>query len=102
MAKTFGKVNLKEFETSRLQDACADAFNNIFLNPMLFGSMVSFDLKAGVDNFVPHKLGYKFQYWILTRKSAAADIYESSASYDDKLFLGLRTSSDVSVSIWVA
>ena len=102
MAKVFSKINLKEYESSRLQDACADAFGTIFLNPLLTGSMVTADLKAGKDNFIPHKLSLQFQYYFVTRKSAAADIYEvDPKTYDNKLFLGLRTSADVSVSLWV-
>lgn len=103
MARQFSKINLKEYESSRLQDAVAEALGDIQNRDIVYGQMIkSVALKAGQDNFIAHKLGVNFQFFLVTRKSAAADIYEvDPTTYNNKLFLGLRTSADVTISLWV-
>lgn len=93
---------MKEYETSRLQDACAAAFADIQSRDVIYGvKRNSIVLKAGQDNIIEHKLGYEWSYWILMRKSGAGDIYEASSTYDKTKFIGLRTSADVTISLWV-
>jgi hypothetical protein len=99
----FSKINLKEYETSRLQDACSAVFADLQSRDIIYGQRLEdIELVAGQDNFIPHKLASQFQFFIVTRKSAAADIYEvDSTTYDTTKFLGLVTSADVTISLWV-
>jgi hypothetical protein len=103
LARSFSKINLKEYESSRLQDAVAEAFGDIQNRDIVYGQMIkSVALKAGQNNMVPHKLATQFQYFFVTRKSGLADIYEvDPTTYDTKLFLGLRTTANVTISLWV-
>lgn len=56
---------------------------------------------SGVEKLVPHKLGRKYQGYIIIEMDNSATIYTGSSSFDKTKFLNLQASALVNVSIWV-
>jgi|TARA_A100001391_G_scaffold177254_2_gene140954 hypothetical protein len=65
------------------------------------------DLTTGADNLVEHKLGREPLGWIVVRKFAAVDIYESltdssGSSYDRKKFINYQVGTNMTnVHFWI-
>ena len=57
-------------------------------------------LTSGTATTVPHKLGRKYTGWIVVRKNANADVWES-ASLSPSLYINLNTSANVEVDLLV-
>lgn len=59
-------------------------------------------LDTTVSTFVSHKLGKKYQGYVIVEKDANAVIYTDTATEFDKTkFLKLKTSANTTVTIWV-
>ena len=61
------------------------------------------DLTHSVDNLIEHKLGREPLGWVVVRKFAGIDIYESltdsnGSSYDRKKFINFQVSGTTSMS----
>lgn len=50
---------------------------------------------------VQHKLGRRIRGWIIIKQNADAVIYDDSANYDNKTFIKLKATANVTVSLWV-
>ena len=93
----FKKVYQGTQESQRLQDNIESALAPILRNPLLDGILLQANLVSG-NNAIEHKLNRKIRGYIIVKKSANANIYDSS---DDEQFLNLNSSAAVTVSLWV-
>jgi hypothetical protein len=93
-------VQLKDKDVQQMQEAVVNKINQITSFDPLSGIILKDQTLASGNNDVPHKLKRKCQGWIITKKDAAADIYQSESS-DDTKFLRLVSSGAVTVDIWV-
>lgn len=95
-------VNLRKFlssnsEVTTLQSNVDDAIRNIASNTLLNGVIISVSLASG-SNQIAHSLGKVPQgYWVI-RKSAAADIYDTSITLN---ILTLNSSAACDVKLLV-
>lgn len=93
---------VEDRETQRFLDQLLAGLNQLNELRILQGQLVEgIDLVSG-DNDVEHKLGRALVGWIITRKSAAVDIYDKQ---DDNNAPGqnliLNASGAVTVDLWV-
>lgn len=101
LLKPFFKTAIDSFEdVERLQDTIENVFNGITNSPILSGQLVeSVDLDTTAIR-VEHKLGRAALGYIIVRQNADATVYEETDTRPD-LFLKLKSSSPVKVSLWV-
>ena len=95
----FRKINTKDKDLMRLQDAVADTFSAIVRNPFLNGNFVDVSLTTAVTQ-VPHGLGRKVEGWFVTRKNAQSDVWEPSQSETPTKTLQLQASATVTVTVF--
>jgi len=74
---TFPLVQTEDRNINQLQRNIANALNPVLANPTVSGTIIeNVELAVG-SNIVDHKLGRKLQGWVIVRKRAAADIYDT-------------------------
>jgi hypothetical protein len=99
--RTYTSVNVSDYDLSRVQDSVAATLNDITLRPLLDGFLLTnITLTTGVDNQINHKLGRTLQMWSVVRKNANANVWEVASA--TSTILTLRTSANVTISLWVA
>jgi hypothetical protein len=104
MAKGTGFRQFKsdEREIVQLQQNIESALTQLQTAPMLDGILLeALELTSG-DNTITHKLGRKVRGYIVTRKSAAVDLYDK-ISTDTNLSkdFTLNSSGVATISLWV-
>lgn len=85
-------------DLSRVQDRVADALTQVLVNPLLNGEFVTVSFDTGLTQTVNHKLSRKPLGWIITDKTATADIYRSDW---DSRTLTLVSSSNTIVTLYI-
>jgi hypothetical protein len=94
------KLRTPDATLNRIQDNIGDVLKAL-QNPILDGVRVTANLVTG-DNSIPHKLGRKYQGYLVTGQTAAALIYaQAGASANSDKFLTLNASAPCSVVLWV-
>ena len=95
-------------EFGNLQDNIEQSVNPILNAQIINGIYLKeIDLTASVDNLIEHKLGREPLGWIVVRKFAAVDIYESLTdsngnNYDRKRFINFQVGTTMSdVYFWI-
>ena len=83
-------------ELNTVQDAVEQVINPLADSQIIDGNYIKeIDLTVSVDNLVEHKLGREPLGWIVVRKFADANIWESltagGVSYDRKKFINFQT-----------
>jgi hypothetical protein len=105
MINPFKKMYTADTELQKIQDYIYGAFQELYKNsPILSGNVLAdVDLIAGgLDNTLEHGLQRNINGWIVLRKSAAADIYESgSINKDSKKWLILKSSANCRVTLYI-
>lgn len=100
--KAYGRVNVKDYELSRVQDAIENVITPILELPILDGVLLEgISLIAGQDNNIEHKLGRAFRLWSVMRLGANSVVYEGTQSLQNK-FINLRCSTNCTITLWVA
>ena len=97
----FSLVQTTDRNTNQLQSNIAQALNPLLNNALLQGSIIKgVSLSVG-SNSVNHGLNRKLQGWIIIRKRASSDIYDTqdSNSSPDKT-LQLTASVAVTVDLY--
>ena len=98
----------REFNT--LQDNIEQSINPVLDSRIVDGVYLKeIDLTHSVDNLIEHKLGREPLGWVVVRKFAAIDIFESLTdssgnSYDRKKFINFQipgTTSMSDVYFWI-
>lgn len=100
--KVMKRVEVPE-NVAKLQDNLTEAIKNYEISKILDGNLVTgLVLKSGVVNKVKHKLGRPVLGYIVVRKNAQSDIWDSQDSNKFKeLTLNLHCSSNATVDLWV-
>lgn len=103
-AKPFYDVHVDENDVAgsvkRLSDSIRRAFEGLTKSPIVSGSLITdIDLSTTAIR-VEHKLGRKPLGYIVVRQNANAVVYEQDEERQD-LFLNLRSSATVRVSLWI-
>lgn len=95
----FNRLNLKEFETSRLQDNVAQALVPVLSNPLLNGRLIEgVFLSTSAATPVEHKLGRRALGYIVVAKNASATVYNGDINDN---YIQIITDVNCTVSLWV-
>ncbi len=113
----FKKINVKDLDLNRVQDAVAFALNTIASIPLLDGRPVETETNAAKHELVivlgttpkniAHKLGRAYRGWFIVDKNANADVWVDPAvagvdpNPDVTKFVRLDASATVTVKLWV-
>tara|TARA_R110002126_G_scaffold197951_1_gene345654 strand:- start:172 stop:486 length:315 start_codon:yes stop_codon:yes gene_type:complete len=102
VVKKFTRINTEDYELSVIQNNTAATLNLLTTNPFAGGHLLEGVVLINGDTNVDHKLGRKPIGWIITRQSAAADIYDKqdTNNLSDRT-LTLNSSAIATVSIYV-
>lgn len=85
-----------------MQTSWASSLNPLLKNAVLQGVLLKDVSLASGANVVNHKLGRKLQGWVLVRKRAAGDIYDTQdTNSTPALTLNLNSSAAIVVDLYV-
>lgn len=97
----FKKINVKDYELSRVQDNVDDSFRRIEQDTFNSGNFISANIGTS-DTIILHKLKRKPVGYIVVDKDAAADVYTSSTTNNlPELQLILKASASVNAKIYI-
>lgn len=97
----FKRVRSSNQEIADLSDSVGDFADQVVRIPYLNGVILKdVSLTTGVDNLIGHTLNRAYQGWILTAKSANANVWQEESDLPDRL-LNLRSSANVTISLLV-
>ena len=106
--RCFNKVfKPQDQEFNRLQDSIEQAVNPIIDSRIVDGVYIKEVDLSTADTFVEHKLGREPLGFIVVRKFAAGDVFESLTdssgdNYDRKKFINIKASTSLSnVYLWI-
>ena len=106
--RRFNKVfKPQDQEFNRLQDSIEQAVNPIIASRIVDGVYIKEVDLSTADTFVEHKLGREPLGFIVVRKFAAGDVFESLTdssgdNYDRKKFINIKASTSLSnVYLWI-
>ncbi len=87
----------------KLQDELETTFRLLEQKDFISGVFSrSVALASGTDNYIDHGLGRRFQGYVITRKDAAGDVYESNTTNSrPELQLILKTSAACVVNLYI-
>jgi len=94
-------------ELNTVQDSIEQVINPLADSQIIDGNYIKeIDLTTSADNLVEHKLGREPLGWIVVRKFADANIWESltagGVSYDRKKFINFQTDTTTTdVYFWI-
>lgn len=97
--KDFKKVS-GPAELNRLQEKLQEFFAPIIACPIIDGNLLTNVSLSSTETKVEHKLAREPQGYIITRKNANQDVWESSKALPTR-HLSLTATGDVVVDIWV-
>lgn len=100
VVSAFKRLKSSTPELDRVQDNIQQYTTQLDTNPLLGGVLIKDVALSTTEVKVEHKLGREPQGWLIVKKNAAQDIYESS-SFLPKRYLSLTAAGTVTASIWV-
>lgn len=95
-----------DLRISKMQDGLIRAVDALQRSAIVDGTLLADIalLGAGATTDVPHKLGRPAIRWLLVSQSAQADVWDDTVNLSAdlrKLFIRLKASAAVTVSLWV-
>jgi hypothetical protein len=102
--KSFKRLEFKDKDVALLQQNCYLVFNEINHKEIIDGIVVrNVSIPTGSVVKVDHKLGRAPEGWIVIRKRANADVWDTQdANLSNKsIHLYLNSSADVVVDLWI-
>ena len=100
MISGFKTIRTKNSELDRVQSNVQLFSNELTTNPLLDGVLLKDIDLTTTETLVNHTLGRLPQGWIIIKKDAAQDVYESGTTLQQR-FLSLTAGGAVTVSLWV-
>lgn len=99
----FKTIGLLEPSVSRFQEHVSESFGNVEDKDIIDGRLIaSYNLITGVANMVPHGLQRTLLGYIVVRQSVDCRIWDDELTNTmGETFVNLRTSANVTVSLWV-
>jgi hypothetical protein len=88
-------------DNSLFQRNVQAAFNEVDNIPILNGCLIENVSLTTTATKISHKLSRPYRGFIVVRKNANVDVWETTDSVDNSLFLPLDASGTVTVSLWV-
>lgn len=98
--KSFKRVHTPNELLNRVQDNMSLFADALVKIPLLDGILIKDVVLGTTEVRINHTLGREPQGWIIVKKNAAADIYESSSTLTDR-YLSLTATATVTASIWI-
>lgn len=100
--RDYKKINSPDEILNRVQDEVSNAISQLLRTELLDGRLIQNVVLTAGENSVEHKLDRAPIGWVVTRKRANSEVWDSQ---DDNTrpnrFLTLNASADVTVDIWV-
>jgi len=96
----FKSLSTKDKVLDRVQNNIEIFSDSVIKNPLLDGMLLEDIALTTTETQVNHKLGRVPNGWIIVKKNAAQDVYESGTTLTDR-FLSLTAAGTVTVSLWV-
>lgn len=100
--RDFRKVNSEDEILNRVQDNIEENISNIIRTEILDGRLITgIKLLPGVTNSIAHKLSREVRGYFIVLKDSDSSVWdEHSTNTNKKLFLNLRCSAEVTISLW--
>lgn len=98
--KNFNQIHTNNADLNRVQDNIVLFTTPITNISILDGALVEDVSLSTSETKVNHTLQRKPIGWIIVKKDAAQDVYESGSTNQDR-FLSLTATGTVTVSLWV-
>lgn len=100
--RNYSRLNVKDYDLSKVQDAIENYVTQLYGNPILDGSaLYDISLDSSKTNLVPHKLGRKWSFWFLINKNANSEVWVDESASNQDLYLALKSSANVKISLFV-
>lgn len=100
--KSFRKVVGQNRELNQVQSNVEQAVAEVIKNPLLNGRLIEDVALTTTASKIEHKLGRTPRGYLIVKRSANAQVYDSLASEGSPdLFLPLTASANVTVSLWI-
>ncbi len=96
----FQKIKSPTTDLNKVQTNIALFSESLVNIPFLDGVLLEDLVLTTAEQKISHKLGRAYRGWILVRKNAAQDLYESSVTFPNQ-FISLTATGTVTVSLWV-
>jgi hypothetical protein len=101
MLPSFRKTRVLNADVKNFQDAVAQIFNQILKKQIIDGVILEdLTITSGTPLSIDHGLNTLIRGWIVIRKNASSNIYESASDTPTKTLI-LNASSNVTISLWV-
>jgi hypothetical protein len=101
MIPPFRKVQVKEIDVQRLQDAIANVFNTILKKQIIDGQLINNILITGGSPLsVNHGLGTLPRGFIVVNKNAQSDVWQTISTTPNSTMI-LNANNTVTISVWV-
>ncbi len=103
MINSFRKTQLKpdSVDLKHVQDAVAQVFNQILQKQIIDGLYLeNITITTGTAYSLSHGLGYDPRGWIVAKKNAEADVWQTVSNTPQATMI-LNSSADVTISLWV-
>jgi hypothetical protein len=98
----FRVLKTENHDLNRVQDEITKAFAELKLQIGQNGVLLENQSIATADTIINHGLGRKYRGWIVVKKIANVDIWEStSTNHRPELGIILKASSAAVVTLWV-
>ena len=95
------KIKAEDRVLNQVQDSVAQALKPLLNMAIADGRLIeNIEITSGTASIVEHKLDRTIRGWIVVRKNANSNIWESTSSIPDKTLI-LNASATVTVSLWV-
>lgn len=102
MASSVPQVQSDDRNQNQLQSNIITRLNQVLINPLIGGNLLSSIVLAIGDNTINHGLGRALVGWIITRGTAASTFFDKQATNTRaNLTLVLNSSAVTTVSIYV-
>ena len=98
--KALKQIATKNQELDRVQDNIQTFSEVLTKIPFLDGVLLEDVILTTTEKLINHTLGRKPLGWIIVKKNAAQDIYESGTTLQTR-FLSLTAAGTVTVNLWV-
>lgn len=96
----FKRLKSETPELDKVQNNIQIFSDSVVEIPLLDGILIKDVVLTTSETLVDHKLGREPQGWLIVKKNAAQDIYESGSTLKQR-FLSLTAAGTVTVTLWV-
>lgn len=97
----FRRVQAKDVDVQRLQDAVSPIFKQLISKQIIDGFLIEdVTITGGTAYTLNHGLGFPPRGWIVCKKNAESDVWETVSTTPNSTLI-LNATSTVTISLWV-